>query len=511
MNGIHRIVILGGGSAGWMAACLMAQRWLGKHAARPVEITLVESPAIGIIGVGEGSTPQLKAFFDRLDIAEGDWMPACDATYKLGIRFHGWSERPGFERYFHPFPSRIDVHTQPHFQRACALQRSGIAAPAHPDRWFLPTALADAKLGPHADRRFPFDLSYGYHFDAHKLGAYLRDQATAKGVRHLERRVIEVEQAENGDIAALLCEGGERLEGDFFIDSSGFAAVLAEKTLGTRFLPFAENLFNDRAVVLPTPAATDGMPIATSATALSAGWAWPIPLTSRTGNGYVYSSGHLSDDAAETELRRHTGTLDGLVEARHLRMKVGRLEDSWRSNCLAIGLAQGFLEPLEATALHIVLATMEEFIAAYEAGGFAAQHRGAFNTRIARRYEGIRDYIVAHYRLNQRGGEYWREAAAMDTLSDDLKAMMTTWFTGQDLNATIDRLDIGRFYASLSWHCLFAGYGSFPNQSKLREGAYRFDISKTADFLDRAALNFASHDVQLSSFRTHQSSCKIGL
>ena len=116
MNGIHRIVILGGGSAGWMAACLMAQRWLGKHAVRPVEITLVESPAIGIIGVGEGSTPQLKAFFDRLDIAEGDWMPACDATYKLGIRFHGWSERPGFERYFHPFPSPIDVHTQPHLR-----------------------------------------------------------------------------------------------------------------------------------------------------------------------------------------------------------------------------------------------------------------------------------------------------------------------------------------------------------------------------------------------------------
>ena len=498
----HRIVILGGGSAGWMTACLMAARWLGDDAARPVSITLVESPAIGIIGVGEGSTPQLKAFFDRLGIAEAEWMPACDATYKLGIRFTGWAERAGYDSYFHPFPSAIDLHTEGAFAHACRLKRGGIEAPVHPDHWFLPTKLADAKLGPHPDERFPFEPSYGYHFDAHKLGAFLGDHARGRGVTHVEARIADVERAANGDIAALLCEEGRRIEGDLFIDSSGFAALLAEQTLGARYLPFAQNLFNDRAVVMPTPAA-EAPPIATQATALSAGWAWSIPLTARTGNGYVYSSRHLSDDAAETELRCHLGMLDDPAGARFLKMKVGRLEDSWTANCLAVGLAQGFIEPLEATALHVVIATGEEFISAYEAGGFAAQHRAQFNARIARRYEGIRDYIVAHYRLNRRSGDYWREAARLDHLSDHLKAMMTAWFTGQDVNETIARLDIAGFYASTSWHCLFAGYGTFPDDAKLRAPtpAERIDAAKATDFHARCALNFAPHAEQLAALR----------
>ena len=197
----HRIVILGGGSAGWMTACLMAARWLGDDAARPVSITLVESPAIGIIGVGEGSTPQLKAFFDRLGIAEAEWMPACDATYKLGIRFTGWSERAGYDSYFHPFPSAIDLHTEGAFAHACRLKRGGIEAPVHPDHWFLPTKLADAKLGPHPDERFPFEPSYGYHFDAHKLGAFLSAHARGRGVNHVAARIADVERAANGDIA----------------------------------------------------------------------------------------------------------------------------------------------------------------------------------------------------------------------------------------------------------------------------------------------------------------------
>ena len=458
------VVVLGGGSAGWITACLLHREWADKGGS----VTVVESPEIGIIGVGEGSTPQLKAFFDQLGIAESEWMPACNATYKLGIRFDGWSERPGFESYYHPFPGPVDLHSEPGFVGNCMLARLKIDVPAHPDDWFLATYLSEAARSPLAADSFPFAPSYGYHFDAYALGAFLRDWAVKRGVVHRPLKVTEVERADDGDIAALLCEGGERIEGDVFVDCSGFRAMLAEQALGTKFLPFAENLFNDSAVVLPTPHRSAFRP-QTGATAMKAGWRWSIPLTSRVGNGYVYSSRYLSDAEAEAELRAALGLGDEGPDARFLKMKVGRLENSWARNCLAVGLSQGFLEPLEATALHIVIVTALEFAQAYEQGGFGPQHRDAFNASIAARYEGIRDYIVAHYRLNQRTDtQYWRDNAANDRLSPGLKRMMTAWFRQQDLNAANDEAYGGkRYYANASWHCLFAGYGTFPPQQSM--------------------------------------------
>ncbi len=494
-----RIVILGGGTAGWMTACLMAERWQ-KPDARRVRIELVESPDIGIIGVGEGSTPQLKALFDRLGLAERDWMPRADATYKLGIGFEGWSEVRGHARYFHPFPGPVDLHSQPPFIHRARLRRSGFDVPAHPDGWYLATRLASERLGPHPGDAFPFAPSYGYHFDAHRVGEVLRDEAVRRGVVHRQARVDEVAMSADGCVAALRVEGGEAIEGDFFVDSSGFRAMIAEGALGGRFLPFAANLFNDAAVVMPTPSEPTTA-IATRATALSAGWAWAIPLTCRIGNGYVYSSSHRTPDAAEAELRAHLGVGDE-VQARHLKMKVGRLENSWASNCLAVGLAQGFLEPLEATALHIVQATVEEFMAAFEAGEFTPRHREHFNARIARRYEGVRDYIVAHYRMNRRtDSDYWRANAANPHLSDDLKAMMTAWFTGADLDEEIARLNIGGYYASISWHCLFAGYGVFPDAEKRKPLPPAARLPGIGDMLDRCARNFATHDDQLRAMR----------
>ncbi len=496
-----RIVILGGGSAGWITASLFAKAWQDRN----VEITVVESPEIGIIGVGEGSTPQLKWFFDHLDIREAEWMPACDATYKIGIRFKGWSDRKGFESYFHPFLAAIDMHSQPAFFRNCLLRRGGVDANAHPDQFYLSPLLATARQGPHPSQNFPFELSYGYHFDAHKLGGFLRDHAVRLGVKHLPTRIDEVIIGASGDVEALRDENGVLIEGDFFVDCSGFRAMIAEKALDVEYLPFTNNLFNNCAVVMPTAVDYDenGSPaIITEATAMHAGWRWSIPLTSRHGNGYVYSDRYIDADAAETELRGALGMLDSDVEARHLQMRVGRLKDSWTANCLAIGLSQGFIEPLEATAIHIVIATVQEFIAAFSDGGFTPKHRAIFNQRIALRYEGIRDYIVGHYRLNQRsdikglGGEYWRDNAAHSELSGNLKAMMTAWFTGQDIEAEVARLKIGGFYSAISWHCLFAGYGTFPTEEKLRAATpsdQAADMNKASDFLRRAAMNFGSH------------------
>lgn len=459
-----RIVVLGGGSAGWITACLLHHQW----GARGGQVTVVESPDIGIIGVGEGSTPQLKAFFDQLGIAESEWMAACDATYKLGIRFTGWSERPGFESYFHPFPGPVDLHTQGGWFHNCMLARRGFDVPAQPDDWFLAARLAEARMGPHAAPSFPFGPSYGYHFDAYKLGGFLREWAVARGVTHLPLKIAEVKIDEAGDVAALQAESGERISGDIFIDCSGFRSLIAQQALGVEFIPFAENLFNDSAVVMPTAHREPARPQTDSA-AMSAGWRWSIPLTGRVGNGYVYSSKYITDEAAEAELRAAIGMEGAEQEARFLKMKVGRVADSWRGNCLAAGLSQGFVEPLEATALHIVITTALDFAAAYEAGGFTAQHRDAFNASIAERYDGIRDYIVAHYRLSQRSdSQYWRDCAANQQLSETLKAMMTAWFTHGDIAEVNAQNWRHPAYPPMSWHALLAGYGTFPAPAKMQ-------------------------------------------
>jgi tryptophan 6-halogenase len=484
-----RIVVLGGGSAGWITAALLWQAWGVKGAA----LTVVESSEIGIIGVGEGSTPQLKAFFGHIDIAEAEWMAACDATFKLGIQFTGWSNRPGFERYFHPFPGPTDLHSEPAFIQNCALARRGFDVAAHPDGYFLASLLARQGKSPHSHPDFPFAPSYGYHFDAYKLGAFLRSKCVERGVQHLDRKIADVALDANGDVAALIGEDGSRIVGDFFVDCSGFRGMIGQEKLGTAFMSYGESLFNDRAVVMPSAAPEVPSP-QTDATAMTAGWRWTIPLTSRTGNGYVYSSAHISDDDAEAELRSAVGLIDSDTPARKLTMKVGRVSESWSRNCLSAGLAQGFLEPLEATALHIVIATAMEFVSAYQSGGYSAKHRQKFNDAIAARYDGIRDYITGHYRLNQRAvNDYWRDNAANAALSDQLKAMISAWFTQGDLaeanNAAYDQ----NYYSNASWHCLFAGYGSLPAAEKMAELPPQIRAADTAAItamLSKCANNF---------------------
>jgi 2-polyprenyl-6-methoxyphenol hydroxylase-like FAD-dependent oxidoreductase len=490
-----RILILGGGTAGWMAASLMARRWVG----RAVEITVLESPEIGIVGVGEGSTPQLKGFFDTLGIEEREWMPRCNATFKTAIQSRGWSTRPGFENYYHPFKTDLDDRSAPAYYFNTLMRRRGADVPAHPDAFFIDTALARRRLAPHPAHSFPFRAFYGYHFDAYLIGAFLREWACARGVRHVEGTMARVEQAEDGTIRALHTADGRALHGDFFVDCSGFRSSLLQQALGVPFLPFSANLFNDAAVAMPTP--HDERPIApqTSATALRCGWAWRIPLTNRVGNGYVYSTRYLDAEDAERELRAHVGAGDD-VPARHLRMRVGRVAEPWSRNCLAVGLSQGFIEPLEATALHLVQETLERFIEAFTAGGFGDSHRAAFNREINGRFEGIRDYIVCRYKSNTRGDSaYWRDAAAMTDLSDSLRGVLACWHAGGDLVAEIERQGIGIYFGVLSWHCLLGGYGLYPDAVRPPTDRERpFDVARIADFIERCTLNFRDHDTVLA-------------
>ncbi len=488
-----RIVVLGGGTAGWMAANLMAKRWTDRN----VEITVLEAPDIGIIGVGEGSTPQLKAFFDYLGVEEAAWMPKCNATYKNGISFHGWSERPGYEHYFHPFPSPIDHHTSPAFYFHSHFRRQGIDLNADPDRFFLSAHLARKRLAPKPSHNFPFDIAYGYHFDSHLVGAFLREHARSLGVAYAEGKVVDVQLTTSGNITSLKLDGGHTIEADFFIDSTGFRSALLQQALGVKFASFSENLFNNAAVVLPTPVDPAGTNSQTTSTALKNGWAWNIPLTNRTGNGYVYSLDYCSPDQAETELRAHLGMLDSDVGARHLKMKVGRVEKHWCKNCLAVGLSQGFIEPLEATALHLVQATVEQFMNAFETGGFTNEKEDEFNAGINARFEGVRDYIVCHYRANLRTDtDYWRDNAANNKLSDTLHQVLNCWFASGDMKQMIAELGISKYYSLTSWLCLLGGYGNYRDTQKLSpppQGLQRFDLAIIDDFIARCGMNFRDH------------------
>jgi glycine/D-amino acid oxidase-like deaminating enzyme len=499
-NSGKKFVILGGGTAGWIAANALVDRWGGKGA----EITLVESPEIGTVGVGEGSTPRLKLFFDTIGIEESEWMPRCNATYKNGISFVNWSTRPGFDRYFHPFATQVDSYTRTAFFFNTLARRQGVDVHAHPDRFFLPARLAEKKLCPLPAENFPFVVEYGYHFDAHLVGEFLKQKALSRGVRHVQARVREIIQAPDGDIGSLSTDSGETISGDFFVDCSGFRASLIQETLGVRFLPFSENLFNDSAVVLPTEQEAD-IGCQTVSTAMRFGWAWKIPLTHRNGNGYVYSSAFCSPDEAETELRTALGLLDSDVEARHLKMKVGQVEKHWYRNCLAVGLSQGFIEPLEATALNLVCNTVYAFLDIADESGFGTDSQAELNRLANRDFGTVRDYIVAHYIMNSRDDtDYWRENGENKKVSDTLKRILTVWKTGQNLAQEMEQRQIDSTYTAQSWYCLLAGYGFYPETREVprdHPAFTRVDMAEVDEFVRRCALNFRSHDEQLQDLQ----------
>jgi hypothetical protein len=485
--GIRKVAIVGGGTAGWMTALILARVLVP----RGIEIVVLESPAVGIIGVGEGSTPWLRGFFDGLGIEESEWMPACNATYKCGITFEGWSTKPGYTGYFHPFASMLDNLTMTQFVHNAHARLNGADVCALPDRFFLAARLAEKRMAPRASRNFPFDVWYGYHFDAVLLGRFLHGKALARGVKYRECHIDAVNLAGNGDIASVVTREGETIAADLFVDCSGFAGLLIQKALKTPFVSFSENLFNDAAVALPTPITQD-IPSQTISVAMRHGWKWIIPLTSRFGNGYVYSTAFCSPDEAERELRESLGMLDDPTPARHLRMRIGRVEKHWNRNCLAVGLSQGFIEPLEATALLFIQRTAQAFADALEAGEVDEAARERFNARVNEHFEGTRDYIVTHYKTNSRKDtDYWRANAENGKLSDPLKSLYALWLSGKGIVEPVARQELGKGYPVMSWYSLMAGMGCFPPALRAPSRAEdRYDLAEIDNLLERSALNF---------------------
>ena len=494
---VRHICIVGGGTAGWMTALLLAHSSYGPR----LKVTVLESPQVGIIGVGEGSTPWLRGFFDSLGIEEAEWMPACNATYKNGVTFKDWSTKPGYESYFHPFASMLDNMTMGQFLHNVHARLNHADVDAHPDRYFIAAELARTHKGPKPQHQFPFDVWYGYHFDAVLLGQFLRRKSVERGVRHLERHVTQALLDERGDIERLQLDGDDTLAADFFVDCTGFSSLLIGKTLQTPFQPYSDNLFNDSAVALPSPL---GGPIdsQTISTALKHGWAWKIPLTNRYGNGYVYSSAHCSADQAETELRGHLGLLDADIKPVHLKMRVGSMAKHWNRNCVAVGLSQGFIEPLEATALLLVQRTAMALVEALEAGDLGEAAQARFNAAMHRHFEGTRDFIVAHYKTNSRTDtDYWRANAANTNLSDPLRELLGTWLSRQPLVGGLQKGRFGYGFSTMSWYALLAGVGVFPDDD-LRpptpaEAAY--DPITIDNLLSRSALNYPDHRELLGS------------
>jgi hypothetical protein len=489
---VRSIVIVGGGTAGWMTALTLARSLID----RGVQITLLESPTVGIIGVGEGSTPWRRGFFDSLGIEEGEWMPACHATYKCGIAFEGWSTKPGFERYFHPFASMLDNLTMKQFVHNVEARVNGAQVHAHPDRFFIAARLAAERRAPKARDSFPFDIWHGYHFDAVLLGQFMHKKALERGVRYQSCHVTHANLDDSGAIASVATREGETIAADFFVDCSGFAGLLIDKSLHTPYISFASNLFNDAAVALPSPL-EDTIPSETVSIAMQHGWAWKIPLTSRFGNGYVYSSQFCSADEAETELRRKLGLLGTDVAARHLKMKIGRVTQHWNRNCLAVGLAQGFIEPLEATALLFIQQTAAQFVEFLEQGDMSEAAQERFNARVNEHFEGTRDYIVTHYKTNTRQDtEYWRANAANLNLSDDLKKLYSLWMAGKSIAPAVRQQALGKGYPVFSWYSIMAGMGIFPDAHELREPSAeeaRFSMAEIDNLMTRSCANYPDH------------------
>lgn len=488
----EKILIVGGGTAGWMAANLLANRW------DDVEVCLLESTDIGIVGVGEGSTPHLKFFFDTINVPDSEWMPRCNATYKNGISFAGWSSVPGFESYFHPFPAQTDdLLTVPIFFSHINARMQGNNVNAHPDHYFLESYLTKNNLGPIPAESFPFGAAYGYHFDSHLLGKFLAEKAVGKGVKRIFGTVTEVMLEPDGALGSVRLDDDSVVDADFFIDCSGFRSLLLQGALKATYKSYKENLFNDAAVVMPTMI-SETIPPQTQSNALSNGWAWKIPLTNRYGNGYVYSTDYITPEEAEEELRQYLGLLDEDVSVRHLKMKVGRVEKHWEKNCVAVGLSQGFIEPLEATALALSFETIMRFMKHYENGSYTNEFADAFNREINAKFDGVRDYIVCHYKVNQRQDtDYWRDNAANTNLPENLNKILYLWKNSENFARDMHAYNLVGSYQPKSWACLLAGCGLFPPLDTGKTDARfqsPYDMDQLADFIRRCGLNFKTHN-----------------
>ncbi len=450
---VKRVVIVGGGTAGWMTAAALA-RTMGASLA----IRVVESDAIGIVGVGEATIPQIRNVNAFLGIDEDAMLKATGGTFKLGIEFNDWV-RSGHS-YLHAF-GEVGLPFGPlPFQHYWLRSRDRADAP---DLWAYSLNTRAAKS--HRMDRLEkvgntpvAGIKYAFHFDASLYGRMLRAFAEQRGVRRTEGKIVEVKlRGEDGFIEAVVLECGERIEGDFFVDCSGFRALLIEGALKAGFEDWRHWLPCDRALAVPSAPAAELRPY-TQANARPAGWQWRIPLQHRTGNGHVYCSEHMSDDEATSIL---LGSLDGeaLGEPRLIRFAAGARRRLWSRNCVAIGLSAGFVEPLESTAIHLIQSAVSRLIALFPDRGFDPAVIEEYNRKVRQEYEQVRDFLVLHYRATERRDTpFWVRCAALPAPEGLQRKVDLFRATGQIFREGEE------LFTEQSWLQVMVGQGILPQR-----------------------------------------------
>ncbi len=444
---IQDIVIVGGGTAGWMTAAALSTVLNGRY-----NIRLIESDEIGIVGVGEATIPMIQRFNRVLGIDENDFMRATQGSFKLGVEFVNWGRKG--ERYMHGF-GRLgqDLATVPFEQYWLKMRRLGKAAPLEEYSIVRMAAKANKFMPPRFDvPNSPLaEINYAYHFDASLYARYLRKLSEARGVQRIEGKIVRATRREgDGFIDAVELESGARVAGELFIDCSGFRGLLIEQALETGYEDWSGWLPADRALAVPCESAPTMTPY-TRATAHQSGWQWRIPLQHRTGNGHVYCSRFISDDEAAATL---LANLDGkaLADPRLIKFQTGMRKQAWNRNVVAIGLASGFLEPIESTSIHLIQSTIQRLIDFFPDRGFNPVERDEFNRQARFEYERIRDFIILHYHLNQRtDSAYWTECANM-AIPETLRQKMDMFRA----RGRVVRVD-NELFSEVGWTQVFEG------------------------------------------------------
>nr|AKQ20699.1 tryptophan-6 halogenase [uncultured bacterium] len=477
---IRKVVVLGGGTAGWMTAS-----YLGKALGPDVALTVLEAPSIPKIGVGEATVPNLhRTFFDFLGLAEDEWMRECNASYKMGVRFINW-RTPGageakarelrgkpdhFDHLFGLLPNHANLPLS-HYWTAERL--AGRTDEAFDYACYRESPVLDAALAPrHADgSRW---TNYAWHFDAHLVADFLRRFATERqGALHVEDEMTEPVIDHRGHITALRTKSGRLIEGDLFVDCSGFRGLLINKAMREPFLDMSDHLLNDSAVATAVPHddEANGVEPYTSAIAMSHGWTWKIPMLGRFGTGYVYSSRFTSPDEATKELCDMWGLDPETQPLNHVKFRVGRNRRTWVRNVVSIGLSSCFLEPLESTGIYFITAALYQLAKHFPDKRFDPVLADSFNREIETMFDDSRDFLQAHFSLAPRQDTvFWRSCKELE-LAENFKGKLAAYRAGLAVN--MPAVDETTYYANFeaefrnywtnsSYYCIFAGLDYLP-------------------------------------------------